>query len=142
MSAPATNLAPPKVRSDRPKYADVQSDPISLAQLAAYDGKDASKPIYVAIKGKVFDVTAKREMYGPGAGYNIFAGKDASKGLGQCPLPIVFRALMSPGMSSLDPKDAIADYSSLTEAQIKTLDQWEAFFEKVSSKTYGRLWSC
>jgi hypothetical protein len=35
-------------------------------------------------------------------------------------------------MSSLDPKDAIADYSSLTEAQVKTLDQWEAFFEKVS----------
>jgi hypothetical protein len=31
----------------------------------------------------VFDVTAKREMYGPGAGYNIFAGKDASKGLGE-----------------------------------------------------------
>jgi len=37
------------------------------------------------------------------------------------------------GMSSLDPKDAIADYSSLTEAQVKTLDQWEAFFEKVGS---------
>ena len=36
-------------------------------------------------------------------------------------------------MSSLDPKDAIADYSSLTEAQVKTLDQWEAFFEKVGS---------
>jgi len=60
-----------------------QNDPISPLQLAAFDGKDASKPIYVAIKGKVFDVTAKREMYGPGAGYNIFAGKDASKGLGR-----------------------------------------------------------
>lgn len=35
------------------------------------------------------------------------------------------------GMSSLDPKDAVADYSSLTEAQMKTLDQWESFFEKV-----------
>lgn len=34
-------------------------------------------------------------------------------------------------MSSLDPKDAVADYSSLTEAQVKTLDQWESFFEKV-----------
>jgi hypothetical protein len=33
-------------------------------------------------------------------------------------------------MSSLDPKDAVADYSSLTEAQMKTLDQWESFFEK------------
>lgn len=40
-------------------------------------------------------------------------------------------SLTSAGMSSLDPKDAVADYSSLTEAQVKTLDQWEAFFEKV-----------
>jgi len=135
MSAPATNLAPPKVRSDRPNCADPQNDPISLAQLAAHDGKDPSKPIYVAIKGKVFDVSAKKEMYGPGAGYNIFAGKDASKGLGEYSPPIVYVALTSSGMSSLDPKDAIADYSSLTEAQVKTLDQWEAFFEKVDSET-------
>lgn len=34
-------------------------------------------------------------------------------------------------MSSLDPKDAIADYSSLNEAQMKTLDQWDSFFAKV-----------
>jgi hypothetical protein len=51
------------------------------------------------------------------------------------PRRILFSALMSSGMSSLDPKDAIADYSSLTEAQVKTLDQWEAFFEKVGSET-------
>jgi membrane-associated progesterone receptor component len=76
-------------------------------------------------------------MYGPGAGYNIFAGKDASKGLGECPPPIFGGALMRSGMSSLDPKDAIADYSSLTEAQVKTLDQWEAFFEKVGTDTWA-----
>lgn len=73
--------------------------------------------MYVAIKGRVFDVSAKREMYGQGQGYNVFAGRDASKGL---------------GMSSLDPKDAVPDYSALSEAQMKTLDQWESFFEKVS----------
>jgi len=95
----------------------------------------------VAIKGKVFDVTAKKEMYGPGAGYNIFAGKDASKGLGEwLPAPAGGRGLMVSGMSSLNPKDAIADYSSLTEAQVKTLDQWEAFFEKAGP--WYRLSSC
>jgi len=26
-------------------------------------------------KGLVFDVTPKKEMYGPGKGYNVFAGK-------------------------------------------------------------------
>ncbi|WVQ82471.1 hypothetical protein IAT38_004600 [Cryptococcus sp. DSM 104549] len=103
MSAPATELAPPK------------NDPITAAQLAEHDGANPSKGIWVAIKGRVFDVSNKAEMYGPGKGYNIFAGKDASKGL---------------GMSSLDPKDAVADYSGLNEAQMKTLDQWESFFEK------------
>jgi predicted heme/steroid binding protein len=54
-----------------------------VAELAKYDGQDPSRPIYVAIKGRVFDVSAKKEMYGKGAGYNVFAGKDASKGLGE-----------------------------------------------------------
>nr|XP_031858054.1 uncharacterized protein CI109_006496 [Kwoniella shandongensis]KAA5525126.1 hypothetical protein CI109_006496 [Kwoniella shandongensis] len=105
MSAPSTELAPPK------------DDPITPSQLSQFDGSDPSKPIYVAIKGRVFDVTAKPEMYGKGRGYNIFAGKDASKGL---------------GMSSLDIKDAVPDYSSLNETQMHTLNQWESFFEKVS----------
>lgn len=34
-------------------------------------------------------------------------------------------------MSSLEAKDAIADYSGLDEGQRKVLDQWESFFEKV-----------
>lgn len=34
-------------------------------------------------------------------------------------------------MSSLDPKDAVPDFSGLNEGQRKTLDQWESFFEKV-----------
>jgi predicted heme/steroid binding protein len=83
MSPPAAVLNPPKVCTHGGRGANPQNDPISLTKLAEFNGQDASKPIYVAIKGKVFDVSAKREMYGPGAGYNIFAGKDASKGLGE-----------------------------------------------------------
>lgn len=41
-------------------------------------------------------------------------------------------------MSSLDPKDAIADYSTLNETQMKTLDQWDSFFAKVCLL----FWSC
>jgi len=37
-------------------------------------------------------------------------------------------------MSSLKAEDAIADYSSLNEGQLRTLDQWEAFFTKVRSR--------
>ncbi len=60
-----------------------QSDPITRAQLAAHSGSgDPLIPIWVAIRGTVFDVSNKREVYGPGGGYSIFAGKDASRALG------------------------------------------------------------
>ncbi|GJJ72693.1 membrane-associated progesterone receptor component [Entomortierella parvispora] len=84
-------------------------------QLAKHDGTDPSLPIYVAIKGRVFDVSGKKEMYGPGAGYHVFAGKDASKALGK---------------SSLKPEDCVADCSSLDEKEQKVLDDWVIFFEK------------
>jgi membrane-associated progesterone receptor component len=122
MQPPAENLAPPK------------DDPFTPEQLADFDGSDPSKPIYVAIKGAlwyhfftiiggdhwnvawtgdIFDVTHKVEVYGKGKSYNIFAGKDGSKGL---------------GLSSLKPEDAISDYSDLGEKEAKVLDDWHSFF--------------
>ncbi|KAF8173953.1 cytochrome b5-like heme/steroid binding domain-containing protein [Mycena galopus ATCC 62051] len=97
------DLAPPK------------DDPFTLEQLKEFDGSDASKPIYVSIKGTVFDVSAKADVYGPGRSYNIFAGKDGSKGL---------------GMSSLKEEHAVPDYSDLEESDRKVLDDWHGFFTK------------
>jgi membrane-associated progesterone receptor component len=57
-------------------------------QLSQFNGSDPNLPIYLAIKGTgklsrslwvVFDVSQNRSMYHPGAGYHIFAGKDASR---------------------------------------------------------------
>ncbi|KAF8233366.1 cytochrome b5 [Tricholoma matsutake] len=101
MSAPRDDLAPPK------------DDPYTPEQLKAYDGADPDKPIYVAIKGTIFDVTHKADVYGAGKSYNIFAGKDASRGL---------------GMSSLEPQNAIPDYSDLNETDMKVLNDWYSFF--------------
>ncbi|KDQ54287.1 hypothetical protein JAAARDRAFT_38445 [Jaapia argillacea MUCL 33604] len=103
MQAPRDDLAPPK------------DDPFTLEQLKGYDGSDESKPIYVSIKGTVFDVTHKKDVYGPGRSYNIFAGKDGSKGL---------------GMSSLKPEHAVPDYSDLPDNELKVLNDWHAFFTK------------
>ena len=58
-------------------------------------------------------MSSKRDVYGPGKSYGIFAGKDASKGL---------------GMSSLQPKDAVADYSELDEKEMGVLNDWHTFF--------------
>lgn len=48
-------------------------------------------------------------------GYSVFAGKDASRGL---------------GMSSLNPEDAVSDYSTLNDAQRKVLDDWAEYYKK------------
>ncbi|KAF9958933.1 hypothetical protein BGZ72_010614 [Mortierella alpina] len=84
-------------------------------ELSGHDGTEENSTIYVAIKGTVFDVTGKKAMYGPGGGYHCFAGRDASKAL---------------GMSSLKVEDCVADYSGLTEKELKTLEDWYTFFEK------------
>lgn len=46
----------------------------------------------------------------------MFAGKDASRALGK---------------SSLNPADAVADYSTLTPEERKVLDDWYSYFQKV-----------
>ena len=83
-------------------------------QLLEFNGT-STNPIYVAIKGIVFDVTASRETYTPPKGYSVFAGKDASKALGK---------------SSLQLEDCIADYSELNDEELATLDKWVDFFTK------------
>ena len=48
-------------------------------ELLQYDGSDEGKPLLLAILGKVFDVSQGRKHYGKGAGYNGFAGRDATR---------------------------------------------------------------
>jgi len=59
-----------------------QQGPVHLtdAELAGYDGSDPNKPIYLALNGTIFDVSAGRRVYGPGGSYHVFAGKDATRG--------------------------------------------------------------
>ncbi|ESK86588.1 progesterone binding protein [Moniliophthora roreri MCA 2997] len=103
MQPTRTDLDPPK------------DDPFTLEQLKEFDGSNPDKPIYVSIKGTIFDVTHKRDVYGAGKSYNIFAGKDGSRGL---------------GMSSLKLEDAVPDWSVLDEKDLKTLNDWHDFFKK------------
>nr|CAG4644153.1 EOG090X0A5G [Lepidurus arcticus] len=52
---------------------------LSLGEISQLNGQDESTPIYLALLGRVFDVSKGRQYYGPGEGYHIFAGKDASR---------------------------------------------------------------
>ncbi|KAG0153873.1 hypothetical protein PDIDSM_1252 [Penicillium digitatum] len=55
--------------------------PVTLtsSQLSLYNGTDANLPLYVAVNGTIFDVSANRMIYGPGGSYNFFAGRDATR---------------------------------------------------------------
>lgn len=49
-------------------------------ELAKYDGSNPKLPIYLAVNGTIFDVSAGAQTYGPGGSYHAFAGHDASRG--------------------------------------------------------------
>ncbi|XP_038700533.1 probable steroid-binding protein 3 [Tripterygium wilfordii] len=83
-------------------------------QLSQYNGTDPSKPLYVAVKGRVFDVTTGKSFYGPGGPYAMFAGKDASRALAKM---------------SKNEEDVSPSLDGLTEKEIGVLNDWEKKFE-------------
>ncbi|XP_066475357.1 neudesin isoform X2 [Tiliqua scincoides] len=56
------------------------------AELARYDGQEENQPIYLAVKGVVFDVTSGKEFYGKGAPYNALVGRDSTRGIAKMSL--------------------------------------------------------
>ncbi|PIA45986.1 hypothetical protein AQUCO_01600328v1 [Aquilegia coerulea] len=87
---------------------------LTKEQLKQFDGSDSNKPIYVAIKGRIFDVTTGKSFYGPGGSYCMFAGKDASRALGKM---------------SKNEEDVIDSLDGLTDKEMGVLDDWEKKFE-------------
>uniref|UniRef100_A0A8C3BT58 Neudesin neurotrophic factor n=1 Tax=Cairina moschata TaxID=8855 RepID=A0A8C3BT58_CAIMO len=69
--------------------------------------RNEGEPIYLAVKGVVFDVTSGKEFYGKGAPYNALVGKDSTRGVAKM---------------SLDPADLTHDITGLTEEELKSLD--------------------
>ncbi|NWV23760.1 NENF protein, partial [Origma solitaria] len=69
--------------------------------------RSEGQPIYLAVKGVVFDVTSGKEFYGKGAPYNALVGKDSTRGVAKM---------------SLDPADLTHDTTGLTEEELKSLD--------------------
>ncbi len=39
---------------------------LTLEQLVEHDGSDPGKPLYISVQGRIFDVTAGAQFYGPG----------------------------------------------------------------------------
>jgi len=79
-------------------------------------------PVYLAIRGRVFDVTAGKNFYGPGGPYENFAGRDASRGLA-C-------QSFDDEMLTKDLKGPLDNLSNLNEEQLENLQGWEERFQE------------
>ena len=44
---------------------------LTPAELSQYDGSSEKRPIYLAVDGEVYDVSANRRVYGKGGSYNM-----------------------------------------------------------------------
>ncbi|CAI5481646.1 unnamed protein product [Closterium sp. Yama58-4] len=84
---------------------------ITLEELSQYSGSDPEKPILLAIRGKIYDVTRGKHFYGPGGPYAVFAGKEASRAFAKM---------------STDPRDAVGDLTGLSYSEMETLRDWES----------------
>ena len=86
----------------------------TLAELAAFDGRDAETPVLIAVRGKVYDVTPGRAFYGPGGPYEMFAGKDCTRALAKM---------------AFDPDLFVGDESGLDATELQQLEDWIESFQ-------------
>lgn len=79
-------------------------------------------PVYLGIRGRVFDVSSGRNFYGPGGPYANFAGRDASRGLA-C-------GSFDEDMLTKDLQGPLDDLSGLGEEEVDALKGWEERFDE------------
>jgi membrane-associated progesterone receptor component len=89
--------------------------------LLPYTGED-NKPVFFAVRGRVFDVSRGRNFYGPGGPYSNFAGRDATRGLA-C-------GSFDEDMLTKDLDGPLDTLSDLGEAEMESLKGWEERFEE------------
>ncbi|XP_018474170.2 membrane steroid-binding protein 1-like [Raphanus sativus] len=94
----------------------VQVGEITENELRQYDGSDPKKPLLMAIKHQIYDVTTSRMAYGPGGPYALFGGREVSRALAKM---------------SFEEKDLTWDISGLSPFELDALQDWE---EKFMSK--------
>uniref|UniRef100_A0A1A9X3Y7 Cytochrome b5 heme-binding domain-containing protein n=1 Tax=Glossina brevipalpis TaxID=37001 RepID=A0A1A9X3Y7_9MUSC len=108
------------------KYNDLL---FTKGQLTAFNGV-VEQPIYLALLGRVYDVSSGVKHYGPGCTYHFFAGKDAS---------IAFIT----GDFENYKEDEADNVLTLKTSEILSLINWEKFYENdyiYKGKVIGRFY--
>ncbi|XP_075154661.1 neuferricin homolog [Haematobia irritans] len=98
-------------------------------ELKQYNGENG-QPIFLAILGRVYDVTRGAKHYGTGCEYNFFVGRDASK------------SFITGDFDSYDELKA-DDVLALKPVDLLGLYNWQQFYEKdyeYKGKVIGRFY--
>ncbi|KAL4433840.1 hypothetical protein ABPG75_000281 [Micractinium tetrahymenae] len=101
---------PPKPLEYKPR----QVGDLTLTELSKYTGHDPTRPILLAVQGRVFDVSMGRAFYGPGAGYSLFAGKEVARALAKV---------------AVDEEECTNNLEGLSKMELESLADWERTFE-------------
>lgn len=103
---------------------------LTLEELAEYDGRElpgtnGNAPLFLSVRGRIYDVTAGAAFYGPGRSYHKLVGKDAT------------RAFCT---GCLEPECLISSVKGLTDLQQKEAERWVELYEHHDKyKLVGRL---
>ncbi|OQD76155.1 hypothetical protein PENDEC_c005G05528 [Penicillium decumbens] len=83
---------------------------------------EGDRPVFLAVRGRVFDVTPGKNFYGPGGPYENFAGRDASRGLAH--------QSFDEEMLTKDLSAPLDDLKDLDDEQLENLQSWEERFSE------------
>jgi len=72
-------------------------------------------PLLVALDRRVYDVSTKRDVYGPGGGYATFSGRDSTRNF---------------ALYSTEAKDDGSCIEDLEEKDFKMLAEWRRWFDE------------
>ncbi|CAD6886343.1 unnamed protein product [Tilletia laevis] len=88
---------------------------ITMEQLRKFDGTNTSLPLLIALDRRVYDVSTKRDVYGPGGGYETFSGRDSTRNF---------------ALYSTEAKNDGSCIDDLGEKEIKMLAEWRRWFDE------------
>ncbi|CAZ84605.1 unnamed protein product [Tuber melanosporum] len=101
-------------------------------QLSKYSGVDPQLPIYVAVNGSVFDVSASPQIYGPGGAYGFFSGRDAARAF----VSGCFKDDLTWDMRGLEEMFITGDVRELDDKELSEISRLESTGENDSRVRY------
>nr|CAG4642674.1 EOG090X0A5G [Evadne anonyx] len=100
---------------EEPAGVPIKTEKVFTKQeLSKFKGENGS-PIYLALMGKIYDVSKGKDFYGPGGGYSFFTGLDGT------------RAFVS---GDFTPTGLIEDISGLDNSEYLGILNWMEFYAK------------